>query len=89
MVYQCVAMDRIAHHAGYGDRGHNALYGITEDGRDNMKGSVWVGDNFPDYGMNAYSIGIELVHIGGSGSYPEEQLEALDNLIAAIQLLRV
>jgi hypothetical protein len=83
-IYQCVPLDRIAHHAGYGDVGHNDLYGTAEDGRDDMRGSVWIGDGFPDYGMNAYSIGIELVHIGGSGFYPEEQLEALDALIASI-----
>jgi N-acetyl-anhydromuramyl-L-alanine amidase AmpD len=34
--------------------------------------------------MNAYSVGIEMVHVGGSGYYPEEQLEALDSLIAYI-----
>jgi N-acetyl-anhydromuramyl-L-alanine amidase AmpD len=83
-IHQCVPMDKIAHHAGYGDAGHNASYGITEDGRDDMVGSTWVGDWAPDYGMNAWSIGIELVHIGGLGPYPEEQLDALDTLIAYI-----
>jgi hypothetical protein len=83
-VYQCVPLDKIAHHAGYGNTGHNAEYGITEDGRDDMAGSVWVGDWASDYGMNAYSVGIEMVHVGGSGYYPEEQLEALDSLIAYI-----
>ena len=34
--------------------------------------------------MNSYSIGIEMVHVGGSGDYPEAQLEALDGLIAYI-----
>lgn len=81
---QCVPLDKIAHHAGYGDAGHNELYGITEDGRDDMEGSVPIGDWAPDYGMNAWSIGIELVHVGGSGDYPEEQLQALDDLIAYI-----
>jgi N-acetyl-anhydromuramyl-L-alanine amidase AmpD len=83
-IYQCVPLDKIAHHAGYGDAGHNASFGITEDGRDDMAGSVWIGDWAPDYGMNAWSIGIELVHVGGSGYYPPEQLEALDALIASI-----
>jgi hypothetical protein len=83
-VYQCVPLDKIAHHAGYGDAGHNQQFGISEDGRDDMLGSVWVGDWAPDYGMNAYSVGIEMVHVGGSGYYPEEQLEALDALIAYI-----
>jgi hypothetical protein len=83
-IHQCVPMDKIAHHAGYGDVGHNGAYGITEDGRDDMAGSVWMGDWAPDYGMNAWSIGIELVHVGGLGPYPEEQLDALDSLIAYI-----
>jgi N-acetyl-anhydromuramyl-L-alanine amidase AmpD len=83
-VYQCVPLDKIAHHAGYGDAGHNAAFGITEDGRDDMAGSVPIGNWAPDYGMNAWSVGIEMVHVGGSGSYPAEQLEALDSLIAYI-----
>lgn len=83
-IWQCVPMDRIAHHAGYGDAGHNELYEIEEDGRDDMRGTSPIGDWAPDYGMNAWSIGIEMIHVGGSGSYPEEQLEALDNLIAYI-----
>lgn len=83
-IVQCVPLDRIAHHAGYGDTGHNELFGITEDGRDDMLGSVPIGASFADYGMNAWSVGIELVHVGGSGDYPEAQLEALDGLIAYI-----
>jgi N-acetyl-anhydromuramyl-L-alanine amidase AmpD len=83
-VYQCVPLDKIAHHAGYGDTGHNAAYGIAEDGRDDKAGTAWVGDWASDYGMNAYSIGIEMVHIGGSGHYPEEQLAAVDAVIAYI-----
>lgn len=83
-IVQCVSLDRIAHHAGYGDTGHNELYGITEDGRDDMLGSIPLGPSFADYGMNAWSVGIELVHVGGSGDYPAEQLEALDCLIAYI-----
>ncbi len=35
--------------------------------------------------MNSYSIGIEMIHDGSTGEgYPEEQLEALDGLIAYI-----
>jgi len=83
-VYQCVPLDKIAHHAGYGNAGHNAYYGIVEDGRDDMRGTTWVGDWAPDYGMNAWSIGIELVHVGGAGYYPQAQLDALDLLIAYI-----
>lgn len=83
-IWQCVPLDRIAHHAGYGDTGHNEQYGISEDGRDDMKGSSPIGGDFADYGMNASSIGIEMVHVGGEGDYPEAQLEALDALIAYI-----
>lgn len=83
-IVQCVPLDKITHHAGYGDAGHNDQYGIEEDGRDDMVGSVPIGDWAPDYGMNAWSIGIEMVHVGGSGDYPEEQLQAVDDLIAYI-----
>ncbi len=83
-IYQCVPMDRIAHHAGYGDTGHNDQFGITEDGRDDMAASVPIGDWASDYGMNAWSIGIEMVHVGGSGDYPEAQLASLDKLIEYI-----
>ena len=83
-IVQCVPLDNITHHAGYGDAGHNDLYGIAEDGRDDMLGSVPIGAWAPDYGMNAWSIGIEMVHVGGTGYYPEEQLEAVDALIAYI-----
>lgn len=34
--------------------------------------------------MNSYSIGIEMIHVGGEGFYPEAQLYALDRLIAYI-----
>ena len=83
-IWQCVPLDRIAHHAGYGDIGQNDAFAITEDGRDDMEGSSPIGSNYPDYGMNAWSIGIEIVHVGGSGDYPATQLEALDDLIAYI-----
>jgi hypothetical protein len=84
VVYQCVPLDKIAHHAGFGYSGFNAMYGISEDGRDDMRGTTWVGGSYTDYAMNAWSIGIEMVHVGGSGNYPEAQLEALDALIAYI-----
>lgn len=83
-VWQCVPLDRIAHHAGYGDTGHNDRYGIAEDGRDDMAGSAPIGGDFADYAMNAWSVGIEMVHVGGEGDYPEAQLEAVDDLIAHI-----
>lgn len=83
-IVQCVPFDKIAHHAGYGDTGHNEEFGVAEDGRDDMEGTQPIGDWASDYGMNAWSIGIEMIHVGGSGDYPEEQLEALDKLIAYI-----
>ena len=81
-IVQCVPIDKIAHHAGYGDAGHNEQFGIAEDARDDMVGTTPIGDWAPDYGMNAWSIGIEMVHVGDGGDYPEEQLQALDDLIA-------
>lgn len=84
-IVQCVPLDQIAHHAGYGNRGHNAKFGVAEDGRDDMKGTTPIGSYCPDYGMNSYSIGIELIHRGSSGeAYPKAQLEALNKLIAHI-----
>lgn len=83
-IIQCVPLDEIAHHAGYGDTGHNKKYAIKEDGRDDMKGTVPIGKWAADYGMNAWSVGIEMVHVGGSGDYPKAQLKALDKLIAYI-----
>ena len=83
-VVQCVPLDKITHHAGFGDTGHNALYGVEDESRDDKVGTVPIGDWAADYGMNSYSIGIEMVHVGGSGPYPEEQLAAVDALIAHI-----
>lgn len=83
-IVQCVPLDEIAHHAGFGDTGHNKEFGIEEDGRDDMRGTTSIGKWASDYGMNAWSIGIEMVHVGGEGDYPEAQLAALDKLIAYI-----
>lgn len=83
-IVQCVPMDAIAHHAGFGDAGHNAEYGVEDESRDDKIGTVPIGSWAPDYGMNSYSIGIEMVHVGGSGEYPEAQLDALDALVAYI-----
>ena len=83
-IVQCVPLDKITHHAGFGDAGHNAAYGVEDESRDDKVGTVPIGDWAPDYGMNSYSVGIEMVHVGGSGYYPEEQLAALDALIAYI-----
>lgn len=83
-VVQCVPLDKIAHHVGFGDTGHNEYYGTTDESRDDKVGTTPIGSWARDYGMNSYSVGIELVHVGGQGGYPEAQLEALDRLIALI-----
>lgn len=83
-IVQCVPLDAITHHAGFGDTGHNEKYGVEDESRDDKEGTTSIGSNFADYGMNSYSVGIEMVHVGGSGDYPEAQLEALDGLIAYI-----
>lgn len=83
-IVQCVPLDSIAHHAGFGDAGHNELYGVEDESRDDKLGTSPIGDWAPDYGMNSHSIGIEMVHVGGEGGYPEEQLAAVDALIAYI-----
>lgn len=83
-IVQCVPLDRIAHHAGFGDTGHNELYGVTDESRDDKAGTQPIGDWAADYGMNSYSIGIEMVHVGNGDPYPEEQLAALDGLIAYV-----
>lgn len=83
-IVQCVPLDKITHHAGFGDTGHNAAFGVEDESRDDKVGTVPIGSDHADYGMNSYSVGIEMVHTGGSGYYPEEQLEALDGLIAYI-----
>lgn len=81
-IWQCVPIDKIAHHAGFGDTGHNVEFGTNNESRDDKKGTTPIGDDFADYGMNSYSIGIEMVHQGGEGDYPKAQLEAVDGLIA-------
>jgi hypothetical protein len=83
-IWQCVPLDQIAHHAGYGGVGYNARFGVTDESRDDKIGRA-APTYSHDYGMNSYSIGIEMVHVGGRGySYPVAQLEALDGLIAYI-----
>lgn len=81
-VVQCVPLDKICHHAGYGDTGHNALFGVEDESRDDKAGTTPIGSWAADYGMNSYSIGIELVHVGGEGDYPAAQLATLDALVA-------
>lgn len=82
-IVQCVPLDVIAHHAGWGSGDANARFEITEDGRDDLLGRQQ-SSYYSDYGMNAWSIGIEMIHTGGEGDYPVEQLDALDALIAYI-----
>ena len=83
-IVQCVPLDEIAHHAGYGNTGHNAAYGVTDESRDDKVGTVAIGSWASDYGMNSYSVGIEIVHVGGGAPYTAAQLNALDDLIAYI-----
>lgn len=83
-VVQCVPLDKITHHAGFGDAGHNAQYGVEDESRDDKVGTVPIGDWAPDYGMNSYSVGIEMVHVSGGVAYTEAQLNAVDAVIAYI-----
>ena len=83
-IYQCVPLNKIAHHVGYGNTGNNEKYDVQDETRDDKVGTGEPDAGVTDYGMNSYSIGIELVHVGGEGDYPETQLEALDKLIEYI-----
>ena len=60
-------------------------YGVPEDGRDDKSGTTKA--PFEEYYRLhefVFPIGIEIVHVGGQGAYPEAQLEAIDGLIAYI-----
>ena len=81
-ILQCVPLDKIAHHAGWGSNGHNVQFGVEDESRDDLLGRK-PSSSYTDYGMNSFSVGIEMVH-QGSDSYPEAQLQALDKLIAYI-----
>ena len=84
-IVQAVPLDKIAHHVGHGDTGNNELFGVPEDGRDDLLGTTPGDVGCDDYGMNAWSIGIEMVHQGGVDTdYPEEQLVAVDGLVAYV-----
>lgn len=83
-IVQCAPLDAIVHHAGFGDTGHNKQFGVEDESHDDKKATEPIGDWAADYGMNSYSVGIEIVHVGGEGDYPEAQLKALDDLIAYI-----
>lgn len=49
------------------------------------EGNLYDFSDITDGSMNSHSIGIEIVHDQGTGTYPEAQLTAVDNLIAWIQ----
>ena len=76
-IFSCVPIDTITHHAGWGNT--NDLFGITQERDDSTEQADAPGK---DYAMNANSIGIEIVHDHGGGDYPEEQLNAVDSLVA-------
>lgn len=78
-IIQCVPIDQIAHHAGNADYGSNDRYGIWAE-RDDEVGRAGEGD----YAMNAWSVGIEIVHEHYEGAYTEAQLDAVDRLVTAI-----
>jgi len=89
-IIQAVDLDTIAHHAGFGGPGnYDSKFGVGSNNRkgtgDDLVGqfssSSWSG--YTSYGMNSYSIGIEMCHVNGE-SYPEAQLEAVDKVIAYI-----
>ena len=81
-IVQCVPLNKIAHHAGFGNKGHNKKFKVSSK-RDDMRGVKSIGSAYPDYGMNACSIGIEICHASGE-SYTKAQLKSLDKLIAYI-----
>ncbi|MBR1611168.1 MAG: N-acetylmuramoyl-L-alanine amidase, partial [Methanobrevibacter sp.] len=76
-IYQTVPIDKIAHHAGEGTSGANNSFEIVQE-RDDMVGA----SSTSDYAMNAWSIGIEMIHEHDGSEYPEAQLNAVDSLIA-------
>ena len=80
-IVQAVKMDNLTHHAGFGGEGYNKKFGVIDESRDDKVGTSSSGG---DYGMNSYSIGIEMVHVGNGSDYPKAQLEALDKLISYI-----
>jgi hypothetical protein len=83
-IVQCVPLSQIAHHVGFGDAGNDSKYDVPESSRDDKVGTQSIGSRYPDYGMNAYSIGIEMVHVTGGADYTQAQLTAVDGLIAYI-----
>lgn len=88
-VIQAVDLDTITHHAGWGGPGdYDTKFGVgNNDGKgngDDLVGTSKSGyASYTSYGMNSYSIGIEMCHVNGE-DYPEAQLEAVDKVIAYI-----
>lgn len=88
-VIQAVELDNITHHAGWGGPGDfDSKFGVGKnDGLgngDDLKGTTKTGyDSYTSYGMNSYSIGIEMCHVNGE-DYTEAQLNAVDSLIQYI-----
>lgn len=90
-IVQAVDLDVIAHHAGPGGPGnYDEKFGVgNNDGKGN--GDDLIGNptgtgnyaNYTSYGMNSYSIGIEMCHVNGE-EYPSSQLDAVDKVIAYI-----
>jgi len=86
-IIQAVELDVIAHHAGFGGPGnYDSKFNVgNNDGKgngDDLVGTVPL-SGYTSYGMNSYSIGIEMCHVNGE-DYPIAQLEALDKVIAYI-----
>lgn len=88
-IVQAVELDTITHHAGWGGPGDfDAKFGVgNNDGKgkgDDLVGTTKSGyESYTSYGMNSYSIGIEMCHVNGQ-DYPDAQLNAVDKLIAYI-----
>lgn len=88
-IIQAVDLDTITHHAGWGGPGnYDAKFSVgNNDGKgngDDLVGTSKAGyASYTSYGMNSYSIGIEMCHVNGE-TYPSAQLEAVDKVIAYI-----
>lgn len=88
-IIQAVDLDTITHHAGWGGPGNfDQKFGVgNNDGKgngDDLVGTSKSGyESYTSYGMNSYSVGIEMCHVGGE-NYPEAQLNSLDSLILYI-----
>lgn len=86
-IIQAVDLDTIAHHAGFGGPGdYDSKFGVgNNDGKgngDDLIGTIPL-TGFTSYGMNSYSVGIEMCHVNGE-DYPIEQLKSLDKVIMYI-----